>query len=242
MYNIGIRRHLTWFPILFFCLPCFAQQTGTQSLTVIKDVNKFQEVVQADSTKGMVSLKTIPNIKLDLVYATNNNFTGSKLYPGKTSNTFLRLPAARAILALAKELAKDSLAIQIFDAYRPYKVTVKIWKLVQDEKYAANPAKGSNHNRGTAIDLTLVDMRTGKMLPMGTDYDNFSQAAHHNFKDLPPEVLNNRKKLLTLMEKYGFEPIETEWWHYGWVDDRNYEVLDIDFQEMEKVSTVIENR
>src|SRR6476620_9652476 len=110
-----------------------------------------------------------------------------------------------------------------------------MWELVHDERYVANPSKGSGHNRGLSIDLTLVDLKTGKEIEMGTGFDNFTDSASHSFINLPEEILQNRKLLKETMEKYGFKPLQTEWWHYSWPNDRNYEVFDMDFKTLRKI-------
>ena len=104
--------------------------------------------------------------------------------------------------------------------------------MVKDERYVANPANGSNHNRGTAVDLTIIDLTTGTELNMGTSFDNFTDTAHHSFKQLPQEVLANRIKLKTLMNQYGFEAWETEWWHYTYKSPAKFDVLDINFRKL----------
>ena len=106
--------------------------------------------------------------------------------------------------------------------------------LAQYERYVANPSKGSGHNRGLSIDLTLVDLKTGKEMEMGTGFDNFTDSAHHTFQKFPDTILENRKLLRKTMEASGFKALDTEWWHYSWPNDRNYEVMDIDFEELEK--------
>lgn len=185
----------------------------------------------------MIELKSaIPNLVYDLRYSTEDNFVKQPLYPRSTSVTFLRLPAANALTNVQKELAEKGIGLKIFDAYRPYSVTVKFWELIKDERYVANPAKGSGHNRGLAIDLTIVDLKTGKELDMGTGFDNFTDTAHHTFTALPQSVLQNRKILKEVMLKHGFKLFETEWWHYSWPNDRNYEVLDLSFEKLSKLS------
>ena len=155
----------------------------------------------------------------------------------KTGNlTFLRLPVARALQRVQNELREKGYGLKLFDAYRPYAVTKKMWDLIHDERYVANPSKGSGHNRGLAIDLTLIELRDGSELNMGTGYDNFTDTAHHIFKDLPLTVLQNRGLLKETMEKHGFKSFETEWWHYSWPNDRNYDVLNIDFKKLKKYS------
>jgi D-alanyl-D-alanine dipeptidase len=182
----------------------------------------------------MVELKTIiPGIRYDLRYASTENFMKRLMYPEKTEITFLRYPAALALREIQAELHKKGLGLKIFDAYRPYSVTVKFWELVKDERYVANPARGSGHNRGIAVDLTIINSSTGKELNMGTGFDNFTDTAHHVFTALPEEVLQNRKLLKSVMEKHGFKALDTEWWHYYLPDANRFELLDIDFKKLQ---------
>ncbi|MER3463654.1 MAG: peptidase M15, partial [Chitinophagaceae bacterium] len=184
--------------------------------------------------KPMIEVRTaIPGVEYDLRYATRSNFTGEKLYKsGKY--TFLRSAVIEALMSVQEELRQKKLTLKIFDAYRPYTVTKKMWGLIHDERYVADPSKGSGHNRGIAVDLTIADASTGKELNMGTDFDNFTDTAHQTFKYLPATVLENRMLLKNLMEQYGFKALETEWWHYSWPNNHNYEVLDIDFKKLKK--------
>ncbi|MEI9911695.1 MAG: M15 family metallopeptidase [Bacteroidota bacterium] len=100
---------------------------------------------------------------------------------------------------------------------------------MKDERYVANPAKGSGHNRGVAIDVTIIHLQSGEELDMGTGFDNFSDSAHHSFKKFPNEVLQNRLLLKNTMEKNGFKALDTEWWHYLLSSWSRFELLDIDF-------------
>jgi D-alanyl-D-alanine dipeptidase len=103
---------------------------------------------------------------------------------------------------------------------------------VKDDRYAANPAKGSGHNRGLAVDLTLADGKTHQVLPMPTSFDNFSDSAYQNFNEVDAKRIANRELLKQVMEKYGFIPLFSEWWHYSWPHPENFEVLDISFEEL----------
>jgi zinc D-Ala-D-Ala dipeptidase len=141
----------------------------------------------------------------------------------------MRLPAARALSKVQDELNKQGLGLKIYDAYRPYFVTEKFWELVHDDRYVADPKKGSGHNRGIAVDLTIIDFRTKKELVMPTGFDNFTDSAHHDFVNLPDEILKNRKLLKETMEKFGFVEFPTEWWHYSLPHPENYEVMDLPF-------------
>jgi len=152
----------------------------------------------------------------------------------KTNDTYLRLPAAKALLKVQQELNKKGLGLKIFDAYRPYSVTKKFWELVHDERYVANPKKGSGHNRGIAVDLTIIDLKTDKELNMGTGFDNFTDSAHQDFAALPKDVLANRQMLKETVEKYGFNLLATEWWHYSWPNPEKFEILDLDISKGRK--------
>jgi D-alanyl-D-alanine dipeptidase len=218
---------------------CAAQNlpVNEYGLTVLLDKHEFLETTRKDSIKQMVELKKlIPNIRYELRYATKNNFMKRKMYPGNTANTFLRLPAARSLKAVQDELNAKGLGVKVWDAYRPYSVTEQFWELVKDERYVADPRKGSGHNRGIAIDLTIFNLQTGTELDMGTGFDNFSDSAHHNFNHLPAEVLHNRQLLKATMEKNGFIPFDNEWWHYSLPNPSVYEIMDIPFKVMKKLS------
>ena len=172
----------------------------------------------------MVELKTIvPGIAYDLRYATTNNFMHHQVY--KTgNNTFLRLVVARGLARVQQELNEKNLSL------KSYRKNVGDDK---DERYVADPKKGSGHNRGIAVDLTIIDRKTRKELDMGTGFDNFTDTAHQDFKNLPGEILDNRTLLKTTMEKFGFVALETEWWHFFW-NNPDFELLDIDPKKFKK--------
>ena len=200
---------------------------------VIREYGLYKKSLKNDSLKKKVELKTIvPGIEYDLRYATTNNFMHQQVY--KTgSNTFLRLVVARALAQAQQELNEKNLSLKIWDAYRPYSVTEKMWEMIKDERYVADPKKGSGHNRGIAVDLTIIDRTTGKELDMGTGFDNFTDTAHQDFRNLSPGILDNRALLKTVMEKNGFVALETEWWHFFW-NNPAFELLDIDPKKFKK--------
>lgn len=203
------------------------------SLFITSNFQSYEQEIAKNSDLKLVNINQFAsNLKVDLRYASKNNFTGIRLYPKHLNSPFLILKAAKAIGLAAQELQELGYGIKIFDAYRPYSVTQKFWELIQDERYVANPAKGSGHNRGTTIDLTLYNLKTKKELDMGTGFDNFSDTAHHSFKNLSAEILSNRKLLKETMEKHGFKSLETEWWHYSLENSSNYPVLNIQFQKL----------
>lgn len=170
-----------------------------------------------------------PGIRLDIRYATPNNFTGRAVY--QEARCFLRPETARKLADVQKDLERSGLGLKVYDCYRPLSIQRRFWELVPDERYVANPAKGSRHNRGAAVDLTLVDAR-GKELPMPTPYDDFTKRAHRDFCDLPPEALRNRETLERVMVKHGFIPLPTEWWHFDDTAWEKYGILDLDFTSL----------
>lgn len=212
-----------------------AQDSSYIKPPVTASYKDYKKQVKDDSLKKMTELKSLmPGLIYDLRYASTNNFMNRLMYPENTAVTFLRLPAAKALANIQAELNRQDLGLKIFDAYRPYAVTVKFWELVKDERYVAHPAKGSGHNRGIAVDLTVIKLSTGEELEMGTGFDNFSDTAHHTFTALSAEILQNRSLLKSLMEKYGFKAYTEEWWHYSLPDAAKYEILDLEFKKLKK--------
>ena len=243
MYNILIRTHFLSIVYTFFSLHVTAQDTIKSSLPIITDTVQLNNVTSSDSCQRMLRLdRVVPNVRLDLRYAVKNNFTGKRLYPKGLKITFLRKPAVEALRMVALELETKGLGLKIFDAYRPYSATVVMWELIKDERYVANPVKGSGHNRGLSVDLTLYDLRSGKELNMGTGFDNFTELAHHDFRRLPNKVLFNRDILKTVMEKHGFKALETEWWHYSWPGKGKYDVLDLSFDELNSIPLLLQHQ
>jgi D-alanyl-D-alanine dipeptidase len=213
----------------------FQNSLRAQDLKLRPKNKTYWQEVQADSLKQMIELKSlVPGIVYDLRYATRNNFTKKQLYKSGTES-FMRLEPARGLQKVQQELKAKGYGLKIFDAYRPYSITKKMWDLIHDERYVANPAKGSGHNRGLAVDLTIISLASREELNMGTSFDNFTDSAHHDFKNLPEKVLQNRTLLKQVMEKFGFKALDTEWWHYSWPNDKNYEVLDMSFSQLGNV-------
>ncbi|MEO7923926.1 MAG: M15 family metallopeptidase [Chitinophagaceae bacterium] len=219
----------------FLTITTKAQDSSYTRPLVTDKWDIYKSQVKKDSSKKMVELKKmIPGIVYDLRYAGSNNFMRRRMYPPGTNHTFMRLPAVIALQKVQQELKQKGLGLKIFDAYRPYSVTVKFWELVRDERYVANPSKGSGHNRGIAVDLTIIALKTGVELKMGTGFDNFTDTAHHVFTRLSEEVLQNRDLLKSTMEKYGFKAFESEWWHYFLSEATRFEILDISFMKLQK--------
>ena len=169
-----------------------------------------------------VALRTLDSTFLfDMRYATANNFLNKAVY--ECDQCLLRYKTIKQLIKANIEFKQLGYKIKFYDCYRPLDVQQLMWDIYPDARYVANPKKGSNHNRGTAVDITLVDSN-GVDLPMGTDFDFFGRRAHHNYTDLPVEVLNNRNLLKSVMEKYGFWSISSEWWHYNLNNSYSYEV------------------
>jgi D-alanyl-D-alanine dipeptidase len=161
---------------------------------------------------------------LDVRYATPRNFTGRTLYP--VARCLLRADAAERLVRVHERLRREGLRLRLFDCYRPLSIQRVLWELVPDERYVANPAQGSRHNRGAAVDLTLADA-SGRALPMPTEYDSFTERAHRDWTGGDPAHLANRDRLEAAMTAEGFEPLPTEWWHFdapGW---ERHAVLDV---------------
>lgn len=148
----------------------------------------------------------------DMRYATENNFLKAKVYD--CAECYTRVKTAKALIEANQDFMKEGAKIKFYDCYRPNSVQYKMWAIVPNPQYVANPDKGSIHNKGGAVDITLVDM-DGNELDMGTDFDFFGKRAYHDNMDLPQEILDNRKLLKETMEAHGFWSIRTEWWHYN---------------------------
>ena len=162
-------------------------------------------------------------ILIDMRYATDSNFVEEKMYP--CSRCFLRPAVARAVIAAHRELAGRNMGLKMLDCYRPLPIQWKLWEKVPDRRYVSDPRKGSMHNRGAAVDLTIVDSQ-GRELNMGTPYDFFGREAYHTFTSLSDSILENRRLLKNLMERHQFRSIRTEWWHYSFTG-ASYELSDM---------------
>lgn len=206
-----------------------AQKANPYGLHVINSAAEYKASVNTDTNKLLLEIKKyIPDIKLDIRYAGTNNFARQAVY--KQARAFARLPVVKALKNAQDELKKSGLGLKIFDAYRPYSITVKFFDIASDKNFVANPKDGSRHNRGCAIDLTLINLQTGKELSMPTPYDSFAAEASSDFMDLPTAVIKNRGILRSVMEKNGFKVLDNEWWHFDFKGWNNFELMDIPFE------------
>ncbi|GAA3510000.1 M15 family metallopeptidase [Aquimarina addita] len=160
---------------------------------------------------------------LDMKYATPDNFLKEAVYD--CAKCYIRVPVAKALLKANDTLMKLGYRLRFFDCYRPYSVQKKMWKIFPNPGYVADPKGGSIHNKGAAVDISLVTL-DGSSIDMGTEFDFFGKEAHHSYTKLSAEVLAHRKLLKTIMENHGFKTIRTEWWHYNFTAGRKFRISD----------------
>jgi D-alanyl-D-alanine dipeptidase len=185
------------------------------------------------STPDLVELvKLDTTIKLDIRYATADNFTGRPVYT--EARAFLQRPAAEALVRVSRALREKGYGLAIFDGYRPWFVTKLFWDLTPADKkqFVADPAKGSRHNRGCAVDLTLYDLRIGREVSMPGEYDEMTERSHINYAGGTSEQRRLRDLLRASMEAEGFAVYEPEWWHYDYKDWKQYPILNVSFSEI----------
>lgn len=163
----------------------------------------------------------------ELKYATPDNFLKQAVYD--CGECYLRKSTAEALVKANEAFKQLGYRIKLFDCYRPLSVQKKMWKILPGTHYVANPAKGSKHNRGAAVDLTLVDAQ-GKELNMGTPFDFFGKEAHHTYTQHSKEVLENRKLLKETLDKFNFKSIYSEWWHYEYRPEMQSKVENFEWQ------------
>lgn len=176
-------------------------------------------------------VKLDKTVKLDIRYARTDNFVGKIVY--SQARAFLQRPAAEAVIRVHKQLKKQGLGIVVFDGYRPWSITKLFWEVTPDEKrkFVANPKTGSRHNRGCAVDLSIYDLKTGKLVPMPSDFDEFTERASPEYTGGTEEERRNRDLLRRLMEAEGFTVNANEWWHFDYKDWQSYAIYDISFDD-----------
>lgn len=176
------------------------------------------------SGDGLVSLLALqPRPLMELRYASPYNFLGATLYPRLDPQ--LRCPVALALQRVQRDLGREGLGLKVWDAYRPLAAQQRMWDAIRDPRYVSDPAvNAGRHTRGTAVDVTLVDRR-GKELPMPTDFDDFSAAAHVDAPGISNDRASNARRLRKAMERHGFRAFPTEWWHFDWKDWQDLPVV-----------------
>ena len=234
--------------ILFFCFILLfssckeksekekAIDTMSDSVIVLDTLAQSRMAPRENTLKSLVTVADTTFVRLadysndfeyDLRYATENNFLKAKVY--NCAECYTRVKTAKALIKANKDFIKQGYKIKFFDCYRPNSVQYKMWEIVPNPQYVANPVKGSIHNKGGAVDITLVTIG-GDELDMGTDFDFFGKKAYHDNMDLPQEILHNRKVLKETMEKYGFWSVRTEWWHYNLSSASNDRIADFKWE------------
>jgi D-alanyl-D-alanine dipeptidase len=185
------------------------------------------------SPPDLVELNTLePGIKLEIRYATTNNFLGSVFY--SQPRAFLQRPAAEALARVHRKLAQQGFGLLVFDAYRPWYVTKVFWEATPPDKriFVADPAKGSRHNRGCAVDLTLYVLSTGKAVDMGGTYDETTDRSYPFYPGGTSLQRWHRQLLREAMEAEGFAVYEAEWWHFDYRDWRQYPIANLTFDRI----------
>ncbi|MFH1832452.1 MAG: M15 family metallopeptidase [bacterium] len=208
---------------LSLCLALFSILLANQAPKTTKQTPKLVELIKIN-----------PNIKLDIRYATKNNFTKQQVYP--VAKCYVQDIVAKALDSVQKELEKQNLGLLVFDGYRPFGVQEIFWKICPNSNYVAKPdwakGKGSKHNRGTAVDLTLIDLKTGKALEMPSEFDDLTPKANRTYNTMSKSTAKNCKLLEDVMVKNGFEPLSTEWWHFDYKDWKKYPLMKTTFDEL----------
>ena len=217
-----MRKHSLRFTPVTLCLILFS--SAIAQIAPPKEANKREA--------RLVELITLdPTIKLDIRYATDDNFVGRKVYP--EARAFLQKPAAKALLEVHQVLKKQGLGLVIFDGYRPWSITKLFWEVTPEDKrkFVADPAKGSKHNRGCAVDLSIYNLKTGRLLDMPSGYDEFTDRASPKYTGGTDLQRANRELLRKLMEAHSFAVNPNEWWHFDYKDWEKYAIYDISFEE-----------
>lgn len=213
---LTISRRLVW---ILLASACVLAQTAPP-----REKNKRE----ADLVELITLDKTI---KLDIRYARTDNFVSKIVYP--EARAFMQRPAAEAVARVHRKLKKQNLGLVIFDGYRPWSVTKLFWEVTPEDKrkFVANPEIGSRHNRGCAVDLSMFDLKTGRLVEMPTDFDDFTDKASPNYDGATKLQKSNRDLLRRMMEAEGFTVNRNEWWHFDYKDWEKYAIYDIAFSE-----------
>ena len=243
--NIPLRR----LPCIVLCFLCLhAAAVAAQSpestfrikpLRPVEELRKEALAAQPPVETGnfrkpelMELVKLDPTIKLDIRYATDNNFLSTPMY--SQARAFLQRPAAEALVRVSHALQAQGYGLLVHDAYRPWYVTKMFWDATPDDKkiFVANPSEGSRHNRGCAVDLTLYDLKTGKPVQMPSGYDEMTGRAYADYTGGTAEERGRRTILRHAMEQEGFTVYPQEWWHFDYKDWKEYPILNLRFEQI----------
>jgi D-alanyl-D-alanine dipeptidase len=188
---------------------------------VVDSLEKPLKIVEPDDTSFSNLADYTSEIKLDMRYASDNNFLKEQVY--ECPNCFLRYTVIQALVKANDRFISEGFRLRLFDCYRPRDVQFKMWGILPDGRYVANPQRGSVHNRGGAVDVTLENL-DGEILDMGTEFDHFGKEAHHGYSELSDTITANREYLASTLEEFGFSRIRTEWWHYNFGTAKQYQL------------------
>jgi zinc D-Ala-D-Ala dipeptidase len=230
-----------------FMAACFAQSTAPASvqsfhITPVKPVAELRREAMAATPPPQASglrkpelvevVKLDPTIKLDIRYASTNNFMQTPFY--SQARAFLQRPAAEAVVRANRELKKLGYGIIIHDGYRPWYVTKMFWDGTPADKhdFVANPIPGSRHNRGCAVDLSLYDLKSGEEVRMPSGYDEMSERSYPDYKGGTADETKRRDLLRRVMEARGFTVEPHEWWHFDHKDWEKYPVMNVPFEKL----------
>ncbi len=191
----------------------FVSENEILIVSITKNIDNSLLINQETSDTTFVNLKDYSkDFVYDMKYASTDNFLKAQVYD--CGECFLRLKTIKALIEANNSFIKLGLKIKLYDCYRPLDVQKKMWQIVSNPTYVANPSKGSIHNKGGAVDISLVDL-SGKELDMGTKFDFFGEEASHNYLKFSEKILNNRKLLKSIMLENNFNSFDSEWWHYN---------------------------
>lgn len=197
-----------------------------ESEVTVAQKHRLTDFSHIDDTT-FVNLKELSNDFIyDMKYATTSNFLKKAVYD--CDACYLRLKAAKALIRANEKFIKKGYRIVLFDCYRPLSVQKKMWEIVPNPTYVANPQKGSIHNRGAAVDIGLESLN-GNRVDMGTEFDFFGIEASHHYENLPEEIINNRKLLKKVMIQSDFRIFDSEWWHYNLKAAQKFPVSDFNW-------------
>lgn len=202
-------------------------------LQIVNTVALYRQQVAQNPNYELVELKKfIPSLVLDIKYATADNLVGEPVYQMATA--YARKPVAEALRKVQADLKPLGLGLKIYDGYRPYQVTVHFFNKVKEKAFVASPKDGSRHNRGCAVDLTLVDLKTGKELEMPTPYDATVEQARPDYPQVSAQVKKNRALLIDTMQRHGFKVLYNEWWHFDYKDWPQFPLMDLSFEKLQQ--------
>ena len=196
---------------------------------ITNTIDAYKKAVAKNSNNALVEIKKeIPSIALDITYATPKNIAEKPVY--SIAAAFARKPVVESLKKIQLELNKQGLGLKIFDGYRPYAVTCLFYAALRDTTFVAPPWRGSKHNRGCALDLTVIDLKTGKELDMPSGYDEATERSYQSYDKCTQLQAANRKLLRDVMTAHDFQIYPYEWWHFDYVGWEKYDIMDIDFE------------